>query len=138
MQRSFLLFSNAIHEKTTLDHYVWGLNEFIKFYKLKDYDSLGGMDTKMLQVNDKVQNLNNLIQLFKNSKPLQILNELSDITWPIIRDAIFLYNANFEKSENFAKKELKVIIPKSRIDKYKNSLQTLSEVMCTNIPITDN
>jgi len=32
MQRSFLLFSNTVHEQTTLDHYVWELNEFIRFY----------------------------------------------------------------------------------------------------------
>jgi len=50
MQRSFLIFSNAIHEKTTLDKYVWGLNGFLKFYKLKDCDSLASMDVKMLQV----------------------------------------------------------------------------------------
>ena len=50
MQRSFLIFSNAIHEKTTLEKYVWGLNGFLKFYKLKDYDSLASMEVKMLQV----------------------------------------------------------------------------------------
>jgi len=49
MQRSFLIFSNAIHEETTLEKYVWGLNGFLKFYKLKDYDSLASMDVKMLQ-----------------------------------------------------------------------------------------
>lgn len=50
MQRSFLLFSNSIYEKTTLDKYVWGLDGFLKFYALKDYDSLASMDAKMLQV----------------------------------------------------------------------------------------
>jgi hypothetical protein len=50
MQRLFLLFSNAIHEKTTLDKYVWGLDGFLKFYSLKDYDSLASMDAKMFQV----------------------------------------------------------------------------------------
>ena len=50
MQRSYLLFSNAIHEKTTLDKYIWGLTGFMKFYKLKDYDALSSMDAKMLQV----------------------------------------------------------------------------------------
>lgn len=45
-----MLFSNAIHEKTTMAGYVWGLNGFMKFYKLKDYDSLASMDPKMLQV----------------------------------------------------------------------------------------
>jgi len=49
MQRSFLIFSNAIHEKTTLEKYVWGLDGFLKFYKLKDYDSLASMKVKMLQ-----------------------------------------------------------------------------------------
>jgi len=32
MQRSFLLFSNTVHEQTTLDPYVWRLNGFIRFY----------------------------------------------------------------------------------------------------------
>lgn len=50
MQRSFILFSNTIHEKTTLDKYVWGLDGFMQFYKLKDYDSLARMEIKMLQV----------------------------------------------------------------------------------------
>ena len=44
------MFSNAIHEKTTLEKYVWGLDGFLKFYNLKDYDSVASMDVKMLQV----------------------------------------------------------------------------------------
>lgn len=44
MQRSFLLFSNAIHEKITRDHYAMSLNKFMEFFKLKDYDSMMQMD----------------------------------------------------------------------------------------------
>lgn len=50
MQRSFLVFSNSIRSKETLKTYTWGLNKFMEFYKLKDYDSLALMDAKMLQV----------------------------------------------------------------------------------------
>ncbi len=50
MQRSFLVFSNSIRSKETLRTYTWGLNKFMSFYKLKDYDSLAGMDSKMLQI----------------------------------------------------------------------------------------
>ena len=50
MQRSFLVFSNSIHSKETLRTYTWGLNKFMSFYKLKDYDSLAVMDSKILQI----------------------------------------------------------------------------------------
>ena len=50
MQRSYLLFENSIHSSETRKVYTWALNRFMKFYKLKDYDSLAFMDNKMLQV----------------------------------------------------------------------------------------
>ena len=44
------MFSNSIRSKESLKTYTYGLDKFISFYKLKDYDSLAGMDSKMLQV----------------------------------------------------------------------------------------
>jgi len=85
MQRSFLLFSNAIHEKTTLEKYVWGLNGFMKFYKLKDPDSLANMDAKMLQVmiedfvmTKKSENISKSgIKNYLN--PLEVFTDTNDI-----------------------------------------------------------
>ena len=50
MQRSFHLFENSIHSPETRRIYKWSIDKFMKFFKLKDYDSLASMDGKMLQV----------------------------------------------------------------------------------------
>jgi len=96
MQRSYLLFSNAIHEKTTLDKYIWGLTGFMKFYKLKDYDALASMDAKMLQVMiedfimaKKSENLTKSgIKNYLN--PLEVFTDTNDImiNWKKIRRLI--------------------------------------------------
>lgn len=49
MQRSLLLFQNSIHSKETLRVYQYSLDKFLSHFKLRDYDSLARMDTKMLQ-----------------------------------------------------------------------------------------
>lgn len=49
MQRSLLLFQNSIHSKETLRVYQYSLDKFLKHYKLRDYDSLATMNSKMLQ-----------------------------------------------------------------------------------------
>lgn len=50
MQRSLLLFENAIKSKSTHKQYLYYLGKFLKFYHLKDYDSLALLDTGKLQV----------------------------------------------------------------------------------------
>ena len=50
MQRSYLLFENSIHSPETRRIYKWALDKFMKYFKLKDYDSLASMDGKMFQV----------------------------------------------------------------------------------------
>ena len=50
MQRSFLVFENSIKSQETLKRYKYYLDIFIKFFHLKDYDSLAAMDSKQLQV----------------------------------------------------------------------------------------
>jgi len=59
MQRSYLLFENSIHSPETRRIYKWALDKFMKYFKLKDYDSLASMDGKMLQtmVEDYVMTL---------------------------------------------------------------------------------
>jgi len=49
MQRSHLLFTNSIHSKDTLRVYQYSLDKFIEHFKLRDYDSLASMDSKMFQ-----------------------------------------------------------------------------------------
>lgn len=49
MQRSLVLFQNSIHSKETLRVYQYSLDKFLKYFKLRDYDSLARMDSKMLQ-----------------------------------------------------------------------------------------
>lgn len=45
-----MLFTHVIHSKESLKTYTWGLKKFMEFYKLKDYDGLASMDSKMLQI----------------------------------------------------------------------------------------
>ena len=49
MQRSLTLFQNSIHSKETLRVYQYSLDKFMTHFKLRDYDSLAKMDSKMLQ-----------------------------------------------------------------------------------------
>ena len=49
MQRSLLLFQNSIHSKETLRVYQYSLDKFLQYFKLRDYDSLATMNSKMLQ-----------------------------------------------------------------------------------------
>jgi integrase/recombinase XerD len=85
MQRSFLLFSSSIKSKASLDTYTRGLNGFIRFYKLKDYDSLAGMDPKMLQImtedfvmNKRKENLT-VSGITNYIAPLEVFCDANDI-----------------------------------------------------------
>ena len=49
MQRSYLLSTNSIHSKDTLRVCQYSLDKFIKYFKLRGYDSLATMDSKMFQ-----------------------------------------------------------------------------------------
>ena len=49
MQRSLLLFQNSIHSEETYRVYKYYLDKFIEHYKLRDYNALISMDSKMLQ-----------------------------------------------------------------------------------------
>ena len=50
MQRSLLLFENSIKTNATRTRYLYHLNKFKEFYKIKDYDSLLTIDPKKLQI----------------------------------------------------------------------------------------
>jgi len=50
MQRSLLLFQNSIHSEETYRVYKYELDRFIRYFKLRDYNSLVSMDAKMLQI----------------------------------------------------------------------------------------
>jgi len=92
MQRSFLVFENSIKSQETLKRYKYYVDIFIKFFHLKDYDSLAGMDSKQLQlmVEDYVMDLKKRVN--PNSVPTYInplqtfldVNE-NEIKWKKIR-----------------------------------------------------
>ena len=48
-QRSIVLFQNAINSEKTQDLYMYNLKVFLKYYLLKDYDSLLTIDSKKIQ-----------------------------------------------------------------------------------------
>ncbi len=50
MQRSYLLFSNGIKSKETARQYIYYLDKFLAFYKIKDYDSLAKLPLEELQI----------------------------------------------------------------------------------------
>jgi len=49
MQRSLLLFQNSIHSEETYRVYKYCLDKFIEHFKLRDYNALVSMDSKMFQ-----------------------------------------------------------------------------------------
>lgn len=50
MQRSLLLFENSLKSEHTREKYLYYLNQFKDFYKLKDYDSMLTIEIKQLQI----------------------------------------------------------------------------------------
>ncbi|MDH3780121.1 MAG: hypothetical protein OES15_04605 [Nitrosopumilus sp.] len=50
MQRSLLLFENSLKTEATKKMYLYFLDNFKNFYKLKDYDSIIAIDTPQLQI----------------------------------------------------------------------------------------
>ena len=50
MQRSLLLFENSLKTEATRKKYLYFLDNFKNFYKLKDYDSIVAIDVPQLQV----------------------------------------------------------------------------------------
>ena len=49
-QRSMLLFENSIKSESTRKTYLYHLNNFMKFYHVKDYDFLTGIAAEKMQV----------------------------------------------------------------------------------------
>ena len=84
MQRSLLLFENAIKSKVTLDRYVYYLKRFQKFYHLKDYDSIIGISPDKLQImiEDYVMDLKKRVNPNSVSTyvtPIQTFLEVNDL-----------------------------------------------------------
>jgi len=50
MQRSLLLFENSLKTETTKNKYLYYLEQFKKFYSLKDYDSMLAIPKEKLQI----------------------------------------------------------------------------------------
>ena len=92
MQRSLLIFENSIKSPETLKRYRYYVDIFVKFFHLKDYDSLASMDSKQLQVmvEDYVMDLKkrvnpNSVPTYIN--PLQTFLDVNDneIKWKKIK-----------------------------------------------------
>lgn len=49
VQRSYLLFENSCKSQQTLRNYKYHLERFLRFTKIKDYDSLANLDTEIIQ-----------------------------------------------------------------------------------------
>ena len=77
MQRSLLLFENSIHSSETKRVYMWALNRFMKFYKIRDYDSLVGMDQNISAANFSQIIIRNHIQDYERIKSYSIPKSLS-------------------------------------------------------------
>ena len=60
--QSILLFENSIKSVATRKTYLHHLDNFLKFYHIKDYDSLAGIDVEKAQimVEDYVMHLKNV------------------------------------------------------------------------------
>jgi len=50
MQRSFLLFTNGLKSKETVRQYIFYVEKFMKFYEIKDYNSLTKIPPEKLQI----------------------------------------------------------------------------------------
>lgn len=69
-QRSLLLFEESIKSKATRSNYLDHLSRFLKFSKLKDYDSLFKLNTEQTQtiLEDYVMHLKKTVS--PNSVPV--------------------------------------------------------------------
>jgi len=124
MQRSFLIFSNAIHEKTTLEKYVWGL----------DGESLEDKKSKKVFDEEK-KAVKGLMKIVKkgdsgiDTEILDVIALLVDIDRELALDAIneaksFGENKETEKAEKELTKGDKEAAkgkPDKAIDKYKKA-----------------
>lgn len=63
MQRSILIFENTIKSPATRKTYLYHLNKFMLFCKVKDYDGLAAIPTEKLQImmEDYVMHLKKII-----------------------------------------------------------------------------
>ena len=85
MQRSLLLFHNSIKSKVTIEKYTYHLNRFLKFYHLRDYDSIVTMDSKKLQImlEDYVMDLKKRISPNTISgylSPMELFTDVNEIS----------------------------------------------------------
>jgi len=107
MQRSLRLFQNYVGSQETVKQYKWYLDRFVKFYKLRDYNSMLTMETKQIQimVEDYVMDLKNKVN--PNSVP--------SYTYPILT---FFEANDVELKSKKIKKLFPTEIKKSGSDSY--------------------
>ena len=91
MQRSLLLFENAIKTEASYQTYKYGLDKFKDTFKLKDYDSILKIEDKKLQemVEDyiimlKKGNPNSVRSLYSGLELFLVINDKT-LNWKKIR-----------------------------------------------------
>lgn len=90
MQRSLLLFENAIRSENTKKLYMHHLNKFLEFTKIKDYDSLLSVSKEQLQV-------------FLEDYLFYLKKRLSPNTIPVVFSILQLFFTLNDKDFNFKK-----------------------------------
>ena len=70
-QRSIVLFQNAINSEKTQDLYMYNLKVFLKYYLLKDYDSLLTIDSKKIQ-----EMIEDYVMYLRQSKSRSTINNV--------------------------------------------------------------
>ena len=91
-ERSILLFENAVRSKITLFNYNYDLGRFLKFSKIRDFDSLASMPSNQLQtlIEDYVMHLkktvspNSVSAMLAGVKLFFIMNRVL-LNWEIIK-----------------------------------------------------
>ena len=91
-ERSILLFENAVRSKITLFNYKYDLGRFLKFTKIRDFDSLASMPSNQLQtlIEDYVMHLkktvspNSVSAMLAGVKLFFIMNRVL-LNWEIIK-----------------------------------------------------
>ena len=77
MQRSLLLFENSLKTEATRKKYLYFLDNFKNFYKLKDYDSIIVIEVPQLQI------------------MVEYCDDVKEEDWPKLYENIYGRNSDF-------------------------------------------
>ena len=117
IQRSIIVFDQAIKSESTRYQYQYWLKRFIKFHKIKDADSLLTIEVKKLQemVEDYIFHIKKTFQPNAVSKPMYALSlffAVNDVTlnWIKIRKFIPKQEAQISGKRAYTNQEVKTLL----------------------------